>query len=213
MTAAVDRRAFLALSAGAGLAGILASGRAPAHAQGTTLRILRMTDAVPAADEVLARQMADASRAFGAKVTLDRVSARDMAARVTAAVSAGAGPDIVHLLQNEPYLYEKNLVDVSDVAEEIASAQGGFHPACEVLCRVGGAWRSVPHAITPSLVVYRPSLHDEVGVTAFPKLWHDWYEIGRTLKGRSVPIGQTVAPTPLDGPAFWYPPPWSLGAR
>ena len=213
MKTVIDRRKFLGMSAGAGLAGILAASRAPAHAQGTTLRILRLTDTTPAADDVLARQMTDISRVLGAKVTLERVDVRQMAARVTAAISAGQGPDIVHLVQSEPYIYEQHLVDVSDVTEEIARAHGAFYGASIVLCRTSETWRAVPHAITPSLVVYRQSLHEQIGVSGFPKAWPDWYEAGRILKGRGMPIGQTVAHTLVDGPAFWYPFLWCWGAK
>jgi multiple sugar transport system substrate-binding protein len=213
VTLALDRRTFLAMSGGVGLAGILASGRAPAHAQGTTITILRSVDPIPAGDEVLARQMTEASRVFGATVALDRVDARDLAARVSAAASAGTGPDIVELRQNGPYLYEKHLVDVTDVAEEIERPQAGFHSACEVLCKVAGRWRAVPHAIRPNLVVYRPSLYEQAGFAEFPKTWRDGYDAGRVLKGRGFPIGQTVAHTLMDGPAFWYPLLWCWGAK
>jgi len=53
------RRRFLQLSGGAtlaagsgGLAAILASGRAPAYAQGTTVHWVRWSDFVPASDQV-----------------------------------------------------------------------------------------------------------------------------------------------------------------
>jgi multiple sugar transport system substrate-binding protein len=213
VTILVDRRAFLAVSGGVGLAGILASGRAPAHARGTTITILRSVDPIPAGDEVLARQVAEVSRALGATVTLDRVDARDLAARVSAAVSAGSGPDIVQLWQNGPYLYEKHLVEVTDVAEEIERAQAGFHPACAVLCNIAQRWRAVPHAIIPDLVVYRASPYEQAGAAEFPKTWSEWYHVARILKARGFPIGQTVAHTLVDGPAFWYPLLWSWGAK
>src|SRR5713226_4446625 len=130
--------------AAAGLAGILASHRAPAHAQGTTLHILRWNDFVPAGDEVLARQMTEASRILGAKVTLERINANDIQARVTAAVSSGAGPDIIHMLHNWAHLYEKSLVDVSDIAQAIGQAQGGYYPAAGSLQGRGNVARRPP---------------------------------------------------------------------
>ena len=48
----ISRRNLMQLSGG-GLAGILASGRAPAYAQGTTVHWLKWNDFVPAADEYL----------------------------------------------------------------------------------------------------------------------------------------------------------------
>src|SRR5436309_3243596 len=68
----LGRRAFLktagvATVAAGGIEGILAAGRAPAHAQGTKLHLLRWNDFVPAADEALAKLMTDANKALGAQ--------------------------------------------------------------------------------------------------------------------------------------------------
>ena len=70
-TTTVDRRNFIkstglatAALAGltaAGLEGILASNRAPAHAQGTRLNIVRWVDFIPACDVELKRQAGEAS--------------------------------------------------------------------------------------------------------------------------------------------------------
>ena len=45
-----------------GMAGILATGRAPAFAQGTTVHWLRWTDFVPASDQLLRNQIARRAR-------------------------------------------------------------------------------------------------------------------------------------------------------
>ena len=68
----MNRRKFIEVSgsaavAGIGIEGILAARRAPAYAQGTKLHLLRWNDFVPAADEVLAKQMPEASKALGAE--------------------------------------------------------------------------------------------------------------------------------------------------
>ena len=64
----IDRRRFVQLSGAGmlaagtgGLAAILASGRAPAYAQGTTVHWLRWSDFVPASDQLL-RQKAELTR-------------------------------------------------------------------------------------------------------------------------------------------------------
>ena len=93
----MNRRKFIKVSgvaaATTGIEGILAAQRAPARAQGTKLHLLRWNDFVPAADEVLAKQMPEASKALGAEVTLERINANDLQARITAAISSGSGPD------------------------------------------------------------------------------------------------------------------------
>src|SRR5215813_1351378 len=125
--ARIDRRRLLKLSgAGAvaatsgGLAGILATGRAPAYAQATTVHWLRWADFVPASDRLLKEKIApQCEKALGIKLNVEMINANDLQARVTAAIQSGSGPDIIMLLGTWPQLYTDSLVDVSDVAQEI----------------------------------------------------------------------------------------------
>ena len=85
-----------ALAAGSGgLAGILASGRAPAYAQGQTMHWLRWADFVPASDQLLKGDITkECEKALGMKLTVETINANDIQARITAAIQSGAGPDI-----------------------------------------------------------------------------------------------------------------------
>src|SRR5947208_13756211 len=99
----VTRRRVLQLSgAGAasaatgGLAGILATGRAPAFAQGTTLHWVRGSDYVPVSDQTIKTKINEqAQKDLGIKINLDGVDGLTIQARVTSAVSSGAGPDLI----------------------------------------------------------------------------------------------------------------------
>src|SRR6266542_49280 len=96
----VSRRSVLRLSgAGAaaattgGLAGILASGRAPAYAQTATVHWLKWNDFVPAADEHLRKKaIPEAEKALGMKITLETIGLNDLPARSTAAIQSKSGP-------------------------------------------------------------------------------------------------------------------------
>jgi multiple sugar transport system substrate-binding protein len=213
MRSVMDRRAFLKVSGTTGLAGILASRRAPAYAQGSRLHIVRWVDFVPAGDEVLKGQMPEAGKALGAEITLETINANDIQPRITAAVSSGSGADIFHLLHNWAHLYEKSLVDVGDVAGEIAKAQGGFYPTMEVMAKVGNTWRAVPHAIVGGQIAYRKSLFEKVGAKEFPKTWDEYRQVGKKLKAMGYPIGQTAGHTFGDAPSFWYPAMWAWGGK
>ena len=115
-----------ALAAGTGgLAGILASGRAPAYAQAQTMHWLRWADFVPASDVLLKGEIAKlCEKDLGMKLTVETINANDIQARITAAVQSGAGPDIFMTLNNWPQLYADSCVDVSDVAEDSRQGAG-----------------------------------------------------------------------------------------
>src|SRR6202023_3446114 len=129
--ARIDRRRLLKFSgAGAiaastgGIAGILASARAPAYAQATTIHWLRWADFVPASDQLLKTKIApECEKALGIKLTVEMINANDIQARITAAIQSGTGPDIIMGIGSWPQLYADSVVDVADVAEEIGKAQ------------------------------------------------------------------------------------------
>src|ERR1700731_1911707 len=135
----VTRRRLLQLSsAGAvaaqtgGVAAILASGRAPAYAQGTAVHWLRWSDFVPASDQVLKTKIVpQAEKDLGIKLNLEFVDANAIQARITSSVQSGTGSDIIMVVNNWPQLYVDSVADVSDVAEEIGKAQGGFYDLCK----------------------------------------------------------------------------------
>ena len=128
----LDRRAFIktagaAAAVAGGIEGILAARRAPAFAQGTKLHLVRWVDFIPEADVELKRQMPEAGKALGAEVTLETINANDLQPRITAAIQSGSGADLFMMAYNWPQLYQNALADVTDVAEAIGKAQGGFY--------------------------------------------------------------------------------------
>src|SRR4029078_13109749 len=77
-----------------GMAGILATGRAPAYAEGATVHWLRWTDFVPASDHLLRKELLpEAEKALGIKINMETINANDLQARITSAIQSGAGPD------------------------------------------------------------------------------------------------------------------------
>ena len=217
-TPGVDRRTFIKVGGAAGLAataggleGILAVGKAPAYAQGTKLHIVRWNDFIPEADVELKRQAPEASKALGAEVTFEFINANDLQARITAAIQSGAGADIFMFQYNWAHLYANAIVDVSDVAEPIAKAEGGFYDVYTPSAKVGGKWLAVPHSIIGNAVAYRRSWLKEVGATQFPKTWDDLRKVSALLKKKGKPYGQTLGHTFGDAPTFTYPLLWSFG--
>jgi ABC-type glycerol-3-phosphate transport system substrate-binding protein len=220
--ARIHRRKFLKLSgagaiaasAGGGIAGILASGRAPAYAQATSLHWLRWADFVPVSDKLLKEKIApQCEKELGIKLNVEMINANDLQARTTAAIQSGTGPDIIMLIGTWPQLYADSVVDVSDVAEEIGKAQGGYYDIQRNIATVGGKWIGVPWAVGGGLVTYRKSWLAAAGAETFPETWDEYRAIGKKLKAAGHPYGQTAGHTFGDAPGWWYPYLWSWGGK
>jgi len=154
--ARIDRRRLLKLSgagaiagsSGGGLAAILASGRAPAYAQGTSIHWVRWADFVPASDQLLRTKIVpQCEKDIGIKLNLELIDANSIQARITSSVQSGTGADVIMVVGNWPRLYEASVADVSDVAEEIGRSQGGFYDIARTIDNVDGKWIGMPWAI------------------------------------------------------------------
>ncbi|HET7340469.1 MAG TPA: extracellular solute-binding protein, partial [Methylomirabilota bacterium] len=214
----LNRRHFLKVTGAAaalatgGIEGILAARQAPAYAQGTKLHWVRWVDFIPESDVELKRQMGDASKALGAEVQLETINANDLQPRITAAIQSGSGADIFMFEYNWAQLYANACVDTSDVANDLAKAEGGFYDVYTPSAKVGGKWLSVPHSIVGNAVSWRKSWFKEVGFDHFPKTFEEWHKAGTALKKKGKPIGQTLGHTFGDAPTFAYPLTWAYGA-
>src|SRR6516164_2440998 len=199
----INRRRLLQLSGGGiaaagtgGIAAILASGRAPAFAQGTTLHWIKQSDYVPASDNVLRTQiLKQCQQDLGIKFNHEGVDGLTIQARVTAAVQSGTGPDIIQAINNWAQLYSTSVADVSDVAEEIGKAQGGYYETSRAVANDGSKWIAVPWTIVGLQIVNRKSWWGEIGCDAgkYPQTWEEYREAGKKLKAAGHPVGQTLA--------------------
>ena len=219
--ARIGRRKLLQLSgAGAiaartgGIGAVLALGKAPAYAQGTTVHWLRWNDFVPASDKVLRDEIIpECAKALGIKLNIEMINGNDIQARTTAAIQSGSGPDVICGLNNWPQLYADSVVDVSDVAEAIGKAQGGFYNESRVVANDGKKWIAAPWCVLGAMIAYRKSWFEEVGFSKFPQTWDEYREAGKKLKANGRPLGQALGHSFGDPPTFAYPYLWSFGGK
>jgi multiple sugar transport system substrate-binding protein len=205
-----NRRAVL--KGTGGMAAILATGQMPAVAQTAEVHILRWNDFVPACDQLLRTKLfPEAEKALGIKVKFETVNANDLQPRITSGIQSGAGPDIVMLTNNHPHLYQASLVDLSDVAADLAKEQGGFYKVSSANTSTGGKFFALPMNIIGAMNIYRKSLFAEVGYNEFPKTWDQYRDAGKKLKAKGFPIGQSLGQSFGDPPTFVYPFLWSFG--
>ena len=214
----IHRRKLLQLSgAGAvaattgGMAGILATSRAPAYAQGATVHWLRWNDFVPTSDKVLREQIIpQCQKDLGITLNIEMINGNDIQARTTAAIQSGTGPDVICALNNWLQLYAASVADVSDVAEKIGQDQGGFYNESRVVAN-NGKWLGVPWCVLGAETAYRKSWFAEAGFNKFPETWDEYRTVGKKLKAKGRPLGQALSHSFGDPPTFWYPFLWSFG--
>ena len=217
----VTRRKLLKLSGAGvvaakagGIATILATGRAPAYAQATTVHWIRWNDFVPASDQLLRRELLpECEKATGIKVNLETVNGNDLQPRITSAIQSGAGPDLFMLFNNHPHLYAASAVDLSDIAEDIGKTQGGWYKVSSGNCNDGKKWLSMPFCIVGAMNAYRKSWYDEVGFSKYPETWDEYRDAGKKLKAKGHPLGQALGHSFGDPPTFAYPLMWSFGGN
>jgi multiple sugar transport system substrate-binding protein len=204
----LSRRKFLTTAATATLT---VAGRAPAFAQGTRLHLLQWSHFVPAADRLFEQQAAEFGKQAGVEVQLERINQNDIQPRITAAVQSGSGADIIIVANNHPLLYENSLVDVTDVADEIAGKQGGWHDYVKANCVTGGKrWVAVPQYIISWAVTYREDWFKEAGFE-YPRTWDDFRKVGRAMKAKGKPFGQAFGHSINDPNNWCYPLLWMWG--
>ncbi len=215
----LSRRTFVkgaAAAAGAvGLAGIhgmLQAGQAPAYPKGTKLHLLTRMNFVEPADKVFLAQGEEFAKLAGVEVLIERIGENDVQPRAAAAIVAQSGPDIIHFQNNFPHLMAKGLADVSDVAEALGKAQGGYWELFKADAFVGKQWLGVPHACVANCINYREDWLKEAGFSKFPDTYEEYREVGKKLKSMGHPVGQAFGHS-VNDPNFWcYPYVWAFGA-
>ena len=217
----INRRKLLKLSgAGAvaartgGMAAILAAGRAPAYAQGTTLHWLRWNDFIPQSDALLKNQITQqCAKDLSITLSVETINGNDIQARTTAAIQSGTGPDVICALNNWPQLYAESTVDVSDIVDQVGKDQGGFYDESTSVANNGKRWLGVPWCIVGNESSYRKSWFEAVGYNKFPETWDEYRDLGKKLKAKGQPVGQALGHSFGDPPSFWYPLLWAYGGR
>jgi multiple sugar transport system substrate-binding protein len=216
--AKTKRRSVLKLAAGSalgGMAGILATGRAPAYAQQKSVHWLKWVDFVPATDQMFRKELLpQAEKDLGMKINLETVNGNDLQPRITAGIQSGAGPDVIMSFNSYTHLYANSVVDVAALAEDVGKREGGVLPYAQAICSNGkGVYMGMPWAVIGGMIAYRKSWLDEVGATKFPETWEEYHAVGKKLKAKGHPFGQTLGHTFGDAPGFTYPYLWSWGGK
>ena len=80
------------------------------------------------------------------------------------------------MVNNWPQLYSESVADVSEVAEDIGKAQGGFYDVSRAVASDGKRWIAIPWTVGGGLLTNRRSWFAEVGYSEgkFPETWEEY---------------------------------------
>jgi multiple sugar transport system substrate-binding protein len=200
-----SRRQFLTATT-AGLAGILASGVPPARGQQREISYLCWNNFAPASDRKLAEIGQRFTRDTGIRIRIDHIAHPQQAAKYASEVQTQAGHDLVEMRMHFPWLYETQLVDVSDLVAELEAKYGKAISSAQETAYVRGVWRAVPQYHAQFLCAYREDLFRKAGLK-IPDTWEDLYTVGKELKKMGhpvgIPISQNYDSISTAGPVLW----------
>jgi multiple sugar transport system substrate-binding protein len=184
----------------AGVAGLLAV--RPVVAAKKRITMLSWNHFVPASDDELRAQAEAFSKSYGAPVQVETIAHLQLPAKWAAEVNAQSGHDTVIMSGAFPWLYEKHLLPVDDIVEELGKTQGGWYKFCEESFRVNGVWRSVPWFWISFPATYNETLFKKFGVPV-PDTWADVLTAGTRLKKEGHPVGIAISHCADANTTFW----------
>jgi len=201
----VSRRQFLTTATG--LAGILASGVPPAWGQSREISYLCWNNFAPASDKKLSEIGQRFTKDTGIKLKIDHISHMGpQQAKYASEVQTQAGHDLVEMRMHFPWLYEPQLVDVSDVVGELEKKYGKAIGSAYEGAHVNGTWRAVPQYHGMFLATYREDLFKKASLKV-PDTWEELYTVGKELKKMGnpvgIPISQNYDSISTAGPVLW----------
>src|SRR5262249_25885317 len=94
--------------------------------------------------------------------------------------------------RSAPYLYQKSLVPLDDLAEALGRKHGGWYEWARDYTFVDGHWRALYWLVGTFSGIYNKRDFDEAGGGA-PDTWDDVLKAGRILKPRGHPVGIAIS--------------------
>ena len=186
-----SRRQFLA-TATTGLAGILATKIPPAIGQQREISYLCWANFAPASDKKLGEIGQRFTKDTGIKIRIDHIAAPQQAAKYASEVQTQAGHDLIEMRMHVPWLYEPQLIDLSDIVADLEKKYGKVIGSGYEAAHVKGVWRAVPQYHAVFVSAYREDLFKKAGLKA-PQTWEDLYKVGIELKKMGNPIGIPIS--------------------
>ena len=181
--------------------------------QGAEISLLRWKRFVQSEEDAFLKIVADFTAKSGVKVNVASESLDDVQPKASVAANVGQGPDIVWGLYSLPHLFPDKLVDLTDLADSLGKAHGGWVDAAVTYGKSGDKWISIPVAFNGNYINYRKSAVEKAGFSkGVPGDTAGFLELMKALKANNTPGGFALGHASGDGNAWTHWALWSHGA-
>jgi multiple sugar transport system substrate-binding protein len=179
---------------------------------GGSIKMLTRSHFVPAFDKWLDKWAADWGAKNKVDMQIDHILAGELPAKIAAEVAAGSGHDLYGFSRPADVpLYNKQLLDVSDIAKQLGDQHGGWVELGQNIGQFEGTWKGVPEFFIDFPGLYRKDLFDQFGLKPVDT-WDDLLKSGTILKDKGYRIGIAINQKSNDSLNSWSAVLWSFGA-
>jgi multiple sugar transport system substrate-binding protein len=178
---------------------------------GGSLKMLLNAHFVPAYDKWFDEWAQQWGKKNNVAVEVDHIQTAEFPTKIAAEVASDGGHDIIRLPRTgDAYLWDKYLVDVSDIAKPIGEEHGGWLPVTQDIAVVNGVWKMLPDHHTAFDGLYRKDIF-EANNLKVPDTWDDLLKAGPTLKQKGNRIGIGINQKSTDSLNSWSSVLWGYG--
>jgi len=177
------------------------------------ISLLRWKRFIEAEDAQFMKLVAAFEQASGAKITITNESFDDIQPKASVVANTGHGFDMVWGLYSLPHLFPNKCLDVTDLANYLGNAHGGWFDSALKYSMSGNKWICIPIATTGALINYRISTVEKVGFKEFPNDTAGLLELCKALQKNSTPAGLAVSHATGDANPWLHWCLWTFGGN
>lgn len=169
----------------------------PAPEETPTLVVWLFQSFVPEANDALEGQIQRWGEANGVDVQVEFYTAGDQREKLVSAIEGGSTPDLAQVESIGPLRYANALLDITDVAEQVISENGGLLPGIEPYAKVGDSYLGVPQYNQLGVMYIRQDLLEAAGLEP-PETWEELAEVAEQLQDPANQLygfGQSLNPS------------------
>jgi multiple sugar transport system substrate-binding protein len=177
---------------------------------GAKVNLLRWKRFVEAEDVAFMKIVDAFQKANNVTINVSNESYDDIQPKASVAANTGQGLDMVWGLYSLPFLFPNKCTDMTDVADYLGKAAGGWTDSGKAYGMLDGKWIGIPVAATGGLVNYRISAMEKAGHKEFPKDLAGFADLFKAMNKNGTPGGMALGHASGDANGWLH---WALWAH